>query len=374
MSATLARRASVAPAAFDGPSHMDPRRSFQALILTLHRYWADYGCVVLQPYDMEVGAGTFHPATTLRALGPRPWNAAYVQPSRRPKDGRYGENPNRLQHYYQYQVILKPNPSNLQELYLGSLRAIGVDPLLHDIRFVEDDWESPTLGAWGLGWECWCDGMEVSQFTYFQQVCGIECAPVAGELTYGLERLAMYVQNVDNVYDLNFNGREGGEKVTYGDVFLQAEQEYSRYNFEIADTAILLRHFDDAERQCANILEAGSHSVQEASSAEGTRGMGEKPASSAESTRGIGEKPASSAEGTRGMGEKPASSAEGTRGKLHECVLPAYDQCIKASHAFNLLDARGVISVTERQSYILRVRTLAKACGEAFLRTDAGGA
>ncbi|MDX1731643.1 MAG: glycine--tRNA ligase subunit alpha, partial [Aurantimonas coralicida] len=192
--------------------HMDPRRSFQALILTLHRYWADYGCVVLQPYDMEVGAGTFHPATTLRALGPKPWNAAYVQPSRRPKDGRYGENPNRLQHYYQYQVILKPNPSNLQELYLGSLQAIGIDTDLHDIRFVEDDWESPTLGAWGLGWECWCDGMEVSQFTYFQQVCGIECAPVAGELTYGLERLAMYVQNVDNVYDLNFNGREGDEK------------------------------------------------------------------------------------------------------------------------------------------------------------------
>ena len=216
---------------------MQPTRSFQGLILTLHNYWADYGCLILQPYDMEVGAGTFHPATTLRALGPRRWNAAYVQPSRRPKDGRYGENPNRLQHYYQYQVILKPNPPNLQELYLGSLAAIGVDPLLHDIRFVEDDWESPTLGAWGLGWECWCDGMEVSQFTYFQQVCGIECAPVSGELTYGLERLAMYVQGVDNVYDLNFNGREGDEKVTYGDVFLQAEQEYSRHNFEFANTA-----------------------------------------------------------------------------------------------------------------------------------------
>ncbi|TIN22084.1 MAG: glycine--tRNA ligase subunit alpha, partial [Mesorhizobium sp.] len=211
----------------DIPAHMHPSRSFQGLILTLHNYWADYGCVVLQPYDMEVGAGTFHPATTLRALGPKRWNAAYVQPSRRPKDGRYGENPNRLQHYYQYQVILKPNPPNLQELYLGSLAAIGVDPLLHDIRFVEDDWESPTLGAWGLGWECWCDGMEVSQFTYFQQVCGIECAPVAGELTYGLERLAMYVQGVDNVYDLNFNGRDGADKVTYGEVFLQAEQEYS---------------------------------------------------------------------------------------------------------------------------------------------------
>jgi len=304
--------------------HMRPERSFQGLILALHRYWADYGCVVLQPYDMEVGAGTFHPATTLRALGPKSWNAAYVQPSRRPKDGRYGENPNRLQHYYQYQVILKPNPPNLQELYLGSLQAIGIDMALHDIRFVEDDWESPTLGAWGLGWECWCDGMEVSQFTYFQQVCGIECAPVAGELTYGLERLAMYVQNVDNVYDLNFNGREGDEKVTYGDVFLQAEQEYSRFNFEIADTKLLLRHFDDAERECSAILQAGA-------------------------------------------------PGEGTP-DLHRCVMPAYDQAIKASHAFNLLDARGVISVTERQSYILRVRTLAKACGEAFLRTQAGGA
>ena len=209
------------------PPHMHPTRSFQGLILALHEYWADYGCVILQPYDMEVGAGTFHPATTLRSLGPRAWNAAYVQPSRRPTDGRYGENPNRLQHYYQYQVLLKPSPPDLQDLYLGSLEAIGIDPLLHDIRFVEDDWESPTLGAWGLGWECWCDGMEVSQFTYFQQVCGIECAPVAGELTYGLERLAMYVQGVDNVYDLNFNGRDNG-KVTYGDVFLQAEQEYSR--------------------------------------------------------------------------------------------------------------------------------------------------
>ncbi|MVA98756.1 glycine--tRNA ligase subunit alpha [Nitratireductor sp. CAU 1489] len=302
---------------------MHPTRSFQGLILALHAFWADKGCVVLQPYDMEVGAGTFHPATTLRSLGPKPWNAAYVQPSRRPKDGRYGENPNRLQHYYQYQVILKPNPPNLQELYLASLEAIGIDPLLHDIRFVEDDWESPTLGAWGLGWECWCDGMEVSQFTYFQQVCGIECAPVSGELTYGLERLAMYVQGVDNVYNLNFNGREGAEKVTYGDVFLQAEQEYSRYNFEYADTAMLLRHFDDAEKECVALLAAGA-------------------------PRG-------------GSG-------------LHKCVLPAYDQCIKASHVFNLLDARGVISVTERQSYILRVRDLAKACGEAFLLTEAGGA
>ena len=214
------------------PPHMRPERSFQGFILALQRFWADQGCVILQPYDMEMGAGTFHPATTLRALGPKPWNAAYVQPSRRPKDGRYGENPNRLQHYYQFQVIMKPSPPNLQELYLKSLAAIGIDSALHDIRFVEDDWESPTLGAWGLGWECWCDGMEVSQFTYFQQVAGVECAPVAGELTYGLERLAMYVQGVDRVYDLNFNGREGAEKVTYGDVFLQAEQEYSRHNFE----------------------------------------------------------------------------------------------------------------------------------------------
>ncbi|MCC2687691.1 MAG: glycine--tRNA ligase subunit alpha [Rhizobiaceae bacterium] len=306
------------------PANLTPDRSFQGLILALQAYWAGKGCVILQPYDMEVGAGTFHPATTLRALGPRRWNAAYVQPSRRPKDGRYGENPNRLQHYYQYQVILKPNPPDLQELYLGSLDAIGIDPLLHDIRFVEDDWESPTLGAWGLGWECWCDGMEVSQFTYFQQVCGIECAPVSGELTYGLERLAMYVQGVDNVYDLNFNCLEGEDKVTYGDVFLQAEQEYSRYNFEHADTAMLFRHFADAESECNALLAAGA--------------------------------------------PRPADNLA-----LHRMVLPAYDQCIKASHAFNLLDARGVISVTERQSYILRVRNLAKACGEAFLLTEAGG-
>ncbi len=306
----------------DLPPQMSPSRSFQGLILALHNFWAEKGCVILQPYDMEVGAGTFHPATTLRSLGPRPWNVAYVQPSRRPKDGRYGENPNRLQHYYQYQVILKPNPPDIQDLYLQSLRAIGIDPLLHDIRFVEDDWESPTLGAWGLGWECWCDGMEVSQFTYFQQVCGIECAPVSGELTYGLERLAMYVQGVDNVYDLNFNGLEGDRKVTYGDVFLQAEQEYSRHNFEHADTTMLLRHFEDAERECEALLRAGA---------------------------------------PRGGG-------------LHRMVLPAYDQCIKASHVFNLLDARGVISVTERQSYILRVRNLARQCGEAFLQTEAGGA
>ncbi|MEI2386512.1 glycine--tRNA ligase subunit alpha [Breoghania sp. JC706] len=307
-------------------AYLSPQRSFQGLILTLQRFWADQGCVILQPYDMEVGAGTFHPATTLRSLGPRPWKAAYVQPSRRPTDGRYGENPNRLQHYYQFQAILKPSPENLQELYLASLAAIGLDPEVHDIRFVEDDWESPTLGAWGLGWECWCDGMEVSQFTYFQQVAGFECAPVAGELTYGLERLAMYVQGIDNVYDLNFNGREGDEKVTYGDVFLQAEQEYSRHNFEYANTEMLFRHFRDAEGECKALLEAGEKAMEEA-----------------------------------GDG-------------IHKLVFPAYDQCIKASHCFNLLDARGVISVTERQSYILRVRELAKACGAAFLKTRAGGA
>src|SRR5579883_3118225 len=268
-------------------SHMDPRRSFQGLILALERYWADYGCVILQPYDMEVGAGTFHPATTLRSLGPKPWKAAYVQPSRRPKDGRYGENPNRLQHYYQFQVILKPSPPDLQDLYLASLAAIGVDMHVHDIRFVEDDWESPTLGAWGLGWECWCDGMEVSQFTYFQQVAGFECAPVSGELTYGLERLATYVQGIENVYDINFNGRDGAERITYADVFRQAEQEYSRHNFEYADTELLFRHFRDAEGECRALLEKGA--------------------------------------------------AEGR----HLLALPAYDQCIKASHAFNLLDARG---------------------------------
>jgi glycyl-tRNA synthetase alpha chain len=302
--------------------HMDPRRSFQGLILALERYWADYGCVILQPYDMEVGAGTFHPAT-LRSLGPKPWNVAFVQPSRRPKDGRYGENPNRLQHYYQLQVMLKPSPEDLQDLYLKSLYAIGIDPKLHDLRFVEDDWESPTLGAWGLGWECWCDGMEVSQFTYFQQFAGFECAPVAGELTYGLERLAMYVQGVDRVYDLNFNGRDDDKRVTYGDVFLQAEKEYSRHNFEIADTDMLFEQFKMAAAACQKYLAAGWQ----------------------------------------------------TQGNVrtHLLALPAYDQCIKASHVFNLLDARGVISVTERQSYILRVRELAKACGEAWLATEAGG-
>jgi glycyl-tRNA synthetase alpha chain len=297
--------------------------SFQEIVLRLQTYWASKGCAILQPYDMEVGAGTFHPGTTLRALGAKPWAAAYVQPSRRPTDGRYGENPNRLQHYYQFQVLMKPSPPDFQDLYLGSLEAIGIDMELHDIRFVEDDWESPTLGAWGLGWEVWCDGMEVTQFTYFQQVGGFDCDPVSGELTYGLERLAMYCQGVDNVYDLNFNGGEGNAKVTYGDVFLQAEQEYSRHNFEYANTKRLLAHFRDAEAECKALLEAGTPERE---------------------------------------------------GELHEVVLPAYDQCIKASHIFNLLDARGVISVTERQAYILRVRDLAKACCTAWLQTEAGGA
>ena len=302
------------------PAHMDPKNSFQGLILTLQNFWAEQGCVILQPYDMQMGAGTFHTATTLRALGPKPWKAAYVQPSRRPKDGRYGENPNRLQHYYQFQVILKPSPDNIQQLYLDSLTAIGLDASLHDIRFVEDDWESPTLGAWGLGWECWCDGMEVSQFTYFQQVAGFECSPVPGEITYGLERLAMYVQGVENVYDLNFNGREGDDKVTYGDVFLQNEQEQSKYNFEASDTDILFRHFEDAEKECRAIL------------------------------------------------------AKGAEGNRQTMAIPAYEQVVRASHNFNMLDARGVISVTERQSYILRIRELAKACGEAWLQTAGGGA
>src|SRR6478672_4234400 len=312
---------------------LDPTRSFQGLILALQQYWANWGCVILQPYDMEVGAGTFHPATTLRALGPKPWNACYVQPSRRPKDGRYGENPNRLQHYYQFQVIMKPSPADILDLYLKSLEAIGIDTKVNDIRFVEDDWESPTLGAWGLGWEVWCDGMEVSQFTYFQQVGGFDCHPVSGEITYGLERLAMYVQGVDRVFDLNFNGREDARKLTYGDVFLQAEQEYSRYNFEFADTEMLLAHFRDAEKECKALLDAGAP----------------KPGAVEAELRSDND-------------------------KRHKLALPAYDQCIKASHIFNLLDARGVISVTERQSYILRVRELAKACCGAWLQTEGGGA
>jgi glycyl-tRNA synthetase alpha chain len=277
------------------------------LILELQDYWARRGCVLLQPYDLEVGAGTFHPATTLRALGPETWNCAYVQPSRRPTDGRYGDNPNRLQHYYQFQVLMKPSPPDSQDLYLGSLAAIGIDALAHDIRFVEDDWESPTLGAWGLGWEVWCDGMEVTQFTYFQQVGGIDCDPVSMELTYGLERLAMYVQGVENVYDLDWDGvpAEAGGK-TYGDVFLQAEREFSTFNFELADTGILSRQFTDAQAQCSSLL-------------------------------------------------------------AHGLALPAYDFCMKASHLFNLLDARGVISVTERQAYIGRVRELAKGCCEVWV-------
>ncbi len=317
----------MAPAsAATQPSGSTGPLSFQGLILKLQNYWAEQGCVILQPYDMEVGAGTFHPATTLRALGPQPWRAAYVQPSRRPKDGRYGENPNRLQHYYQFQVILKPSPADAQDLYLKSLYALGIDPALHDIRFVEDDWESPTLGAWGLGWEVWCDGMEVTQFTYFQQVGGIECDPIAVELTYGLERLAMYLQGVESIYDLNFNGLEGDRKVTYGDVFLQAEQEYSRHNFEYSDVDMLFAQFKMAEEACQKYLAAGWQ------------------------------------------------KDESGKNERHLMALPAYDQCIKASHVFNLLDARGVISVTERQSYILRVRELAKACGAAWLATEAGGA
>ena len=288
--------------------------SFQALILKLQAYWADQGCVILQPYDVEVGAGTFHPATALRALGPEKWRAAYVQPSRRPTDGRYGENPNRLQQYYQLQVILKPAPADSQDLYLASLAAIGIDARRHDIRFVEDDWESPTLGAWGLGWEVWLDGMEVSQFTYFQQVGGIECDPVSTELTYGLERLAMYAQGVESVYDLDYNGAPGAARLTYGDVFLRGEREFSAYNFERANTDKLFQHFRDAEAECAALLDAG--------------GSG---------------------------GNRPA------------LALPAYDQALKASHLFNLLDARGVISVTERAAYIGRVRALAKSCCEAWL-------
>ena len=283
--------------------------SFQDMILRLHAFWSAQGCLILQPYDMRVGAGTFHPATTLRALGPEPWSAAYVQPSRRPTDGRYGENPNRLQHYYQYQVILKPNPANLQELYLQSLTAIGVDPLAHDIRFVEDDWESPTLGAWGLGWEVWCDGMEVTQFTYFQQMGGVDCKPVAGELTYGLERLAMYIQGVDNVYDLAFNSAGNNNSVTYGEVFLKNEQEFSKYNFEVADTPALFDGFAKAEAECIRCIEA-------------------------------------------------------------DIPLAAYDQAIEASHLFNLLQARGVISVQERASYMGRVRDLAKGSCQAWIEKN----
>ena len=279
--------------------------SFQEIIMNLQKFWGKYGCIILQPYDLEVGAGTFHPATTLRSLGPKPWKAAYVQPSRRPTDGRYGENPNRLQHYYQYQVIIKPSPDNIKQTYLKSLSAIGIDVKNHDIRFVEDDWESPTLGASGLGWEVWCDGMEITQFTYFQQMTGLECKPVPVEMTYGLERLCMFVQGKKNVFDLDWNN----EGVKYKDVFFQAEKEFSAYNFEFANTETLLKNFESTENECKSLLDK-------------------------------------------------------------KLSLPAYDQCLKASHIFNLLDARGVIGVAERTGYINRIRELAKGCGALWLSTQ----
>ena len=280
-------------------------QTFQDIIISLQKYWVKYGCVLLQPYDIEVGAGTFHPATTLRSLGPNPWKAAYVQPSRRPTDGRYGENPNRLQHYYQFQVIIKPSPKNIKNIYLKSLSAIGIDVKKHDIRFVEDDWESPTLGAAGLGWEVWCDGMEITQFTYFQQMTGIDCKPVPVELTYGLERLCMFVQGQKNVFDILWN-KEG---VKYKDVFHQSEKEFSSYNFEHADTKILLSNFESAEKECKSLLNK-------------------------------------------------------------KLALPAYDQCLKASHIFNLLDARGVIGVAERANYIDRIRELSKGSGKLWLESQ----
>lgn len=282
--------------------------TFQQMIQKLHEFWAKQGCVILQPIDMEVGAGTFHTASFLRAIGPEPWRAAYVQPSRRPTDGRYGENPNRLQHYYQYQVVLKPSPLNIQDLYLESLKELGIDPLLDDIRFVEDNWESPTLGAWGLGWEVWDNGMEISQFTYFQQVGGLSCKPVTGELTYGLERLAMYLQDVESAYDLIWTYDVNGQAVTYGDVFHQNEVEMSTYNFEYADTAMLFQHFDDYEKESQKLI-------------------------------------------------------------TNNLPLPAYEYALKASHTFNLLDARQAISVTERQRYILRIRGLTRAVAEAYYAT-----
>ena len=281
--------------------------TFQDLILALQRYWAGHGCVLMQPYDMEMGAGTFHPATFLRAIGPEPWSAAYVQGCRRPTDGRYGENPFRLQHYYQFQVLLKPSPLEIQQLYLHSLRALGIDPLVHDIRFVEDNWESPTLGAWGLGWEVWLNGMEITQFTYFQQVGGLDCRPVSGEITYGLERIAMYLQGVDSLYDLLWTNAASGP-VRYGDVYKQNEAEQSAYNFEQADVARLFAEFDACERDCARLIEAS-------------------------------------------------------------LTLPAYEQVMKGSHAFNLLDARRALSVTERQRYLLRVRTMARSIAEAYYRS-----
>ncbi len=281
--------------------------TFQDLIFRLQQYWSQQGCIILQPYDMEVGAGTFHTATFLRAVGPEPWSAAYLQPSRRPTDGRYGDNPFRLQHYYQYQVVIKPSPLDILDLYLDSLRFLGLDPLVNDVRFVEDNWESPTLGAWGMGWEVWLNGMEISQFTYFQQVGGLDCRPVTGEITYGLERLAMYLQGVPSIYDIVWTAGSRGA-VTYGDVYHQNEVEQSKYNFELADVALLLRHFDEHEQQCRRLLEA-------------------------------------------------------------KLPLPAYEQVLKASHTFNLLDARRAISVTERQRYILRVRTLASAVAQAYLES-----
>src|SRR5210317_1757205 len=277
--------------------------TFQGLIFALQQYWAEQGCVIMQPYDMEMGAGTFHTATFLRSIGPEPWNAAYVQPSRRPTDGRYGENPNRLQHYYQFQVAMKPSPKAIQDLYLGSLKMLGIDPLVHDIRFVEDNWESPTLGAWGLGWEVWLNGMEVTQFTYFQQVGGLDCRPVTGEITYGLERIAMYLQGVNNVFDLAWT-----DDVTYGDIYHQNEVEFSAFNFEHADTAMLFQHFDDFERQSQALLE-------------------------------------------------------------EQCPLPAYDYVLKASHTFNLLDARKAISVTERARFIGRIRDLSRAVAQSYFES-----
>ena len=289
------------------PSQNNDLSTFQGLILALQEYWSDQGCVLLQPLDLEVGAGTFHPATFLRAIGPEPWATAYVQPSRRPTDGRFGENPNRLQHYYQYQVLIKPSPDNIQELYLGSLRHLGLDLLEHDIRFVEDNWESPTLGAWGLGWEVWLNGMEVTQFTYFQQVGGLECKPVSGEITYGLERIAMYLQNVQSVYDLTWTNSQQG-KVTYGDVFHQNEVEMSTYNFDLANVDFMFKSFDTYEQECQKLIE-------------------------------------------------------------QNLALPAYEMVLKASHTFNLLDARNAISVTERQRFILRVRNLAKSVAEAYYQS-----
>lgn len=286
---------------------MDKPTSFQALILTLQHYWADQGCVLLQPFDKEMGAGTFHPGTFLRAIGPEPWKAAYPQPCRRPTDGRYGSNPNRLQHYYQFQVVLKPSPDNIQELYLASLKSLGIDPLEHDIRFVEDNWESPTLGAWGLGWEVWLNGMEISQFTYFQQVGGLNCKPVTGEITYGLERLAMYLQGKDNIYDLDWNNITDS-RLSYGDIFHQNEVEQSTYNFEHANTEQLFKEFDASETECSALIEAA-------------------------------------------------------------VPLAAYEQVLKASHLFNLLDARQVISVTERQQYILRIRTLARSVATTYMES-----